>query len=183
MAIISLYRLIGKITFHPEDGKLGFVTSMLHIWSPAGVFLSAPYAEPAFAALSFLALNLYLPTRPSGRTPEGIFLKADAKIIVAGVLFGLSTTLRSNGLLSGIYFLFDIIDIFIHKSLRVFDARCIRRILCLGTAGFLILVGFSYPQYMAYTEYCNEGIGKDGRGPWCDANIPSIYSYVQSTYW
>lgn len=183
LAVISLYGLVGKMNYQSKDVKIGFVSSILHILSPAGAFLSAPYAEPVFAALTFLALNLYLPTRPSRRAPEDIFLKADGKIIVAGALFGLSTTLRSNGLLSGMYFLLDIVDFFFYKSLRVFDIRCIRRMLCLGIGGFLILVGFCYPQYLAYAEYCNEISDQYGRRPWCDANIPSIYSYVQSSYW
>ena len=183
VAVISLYRIVHRITIHPESVKLAFFTSMLHIMSPAGVFLSAPYAEATFAALSFLALNLYLSVRPSEIMTEGMFLEADAKIIVAGILFGYSTTIRSNGLLSGMYFLFDILRFLIFNRSRIFEIRCMRRILCLATGGFLILVGFWYPQYLAYTEYCNKNIDQGKQRSWCDANIPSIYSYVQSTYW
>lgn len=183
LAVISLYGLVSKIDFHSQNIEIGFVSSILHILSPAGAFLSAPYAEPVFAALTFSALNLYLPTKPTRRAPEELCLKADGKIIIAGALFGLSTTLRSNGLLSGIYFLLDIVDFFFYKSLRVFDIRCIRRMFCLGIGGFLALVGVCYPQYLAYAEYCNENSDQYGRRPWCDANVPSIYSYVQSNYW
>ena len=183
VAVISLYNLVGKIMPGPKDSELSFVTTMLHILSPAGIFLSAPYTESAFAALSFVALNIYLPTRLPMRTPEAMSLKSDARIILAGVLFGLSSTIRSNGLPSGLYFLFDIMEILSHKLPSIFELRSIRRIVCLATGGFCIAVGFCYPQYVAYTTYCNESVDDEGRRPWCEARIPSIYSFVQSAYW
>ena len=183
VAVMSLYQLVGKITLGTEDPQLSFVTAMLHIVSPAGVFLSAPYTESLFAALSFVALNLYLPTRQFAFTPEAMTLKADARIVLAGLLFGLSSTIRSNGLPSGLYFLLDIIGLILSNPRQIFELRKIRRGFCLAIGGFCVVVGFCYPQYMAYLRYCHETAAGDERRSWCDERIPSIYSYVQSAYW
>ncbi len=55
LSVVVLYRL-GKLVW--ADGRLAFLAASLHIFSPAGLFLSAPYAESTFSLLSFVGFYI-----------------------------------------------------------------------------------------------------------------------------
>jgi Gpi18-like mannosyltransferase len=81
----------------------------MHILSPAGLFLSAPYAESLFSLLSFLGHLLYVYGQPSttkGKTPPRTILH-DLALLASGLTFSLATTIRSNGILFGLLFAHD----------------------------------------------------------------------------
>lgn len=149
-----------------ESKELALVTSLLHVFSPAGLFLSAPYTESTFALLSFSGYYVFI--RSSGEPS----VSKDARLVLAGVLFGLSTTVRSNGLLNGI--------LFAEEATRALLSLRIRRLLAAGLGGAFVGTGFLLPQIMAYQHFCT---GASDDREWCTRTIPSIYTFVQSNYW
>jgi phosphatidylinositol glycan class V len=198
ISVLVLHRLalklsLGKKTIRPQ---FAFVTAALHVISPAGLFLTAPCAESLFSLLNLLGQLLYVYswTENSSHT----FIQ-DFYLIFSGLCFGIATTVRGNGLLSGILFLYDAFIWFalsferatnipilnlapllpnLQRQARSFQTR---RLPATVVAGVLVGIGFMTPQYIAYREYCDQG-SKDRR-PWCLKFPPSIYSWVQSHYW
>ena len=162
-----------------EKTKFAFLAGLLHIISPAGIFLSAPYAESPFALLTFLGYFYYLKT--SQYQAKGDFYKRDASSLAAGLLFGVAVTFRGNGLLSGC--------IFAHDAL-VIARKMLSRRACLNhgrdffitvASGSFVALGYLIPQLLAFREYC--WIEFEETRPWCSRWFPSIYAWVQSHYW
>lgn len=106
----------------------------------------------------------------------------DASLIVSGILFGIATTFRTNGLLSGLIFCFDVLKC-ASNFVRFGDLIInLRRSIFLVIAGCFTGVGFLFPQYLAYLEFCTLEDSQQ-RPLWCDRTIPSVYTWVQSHYW
>ncbi len=169
--------------FNPRKNKIAFVTAVLHILSPAGIFLSAPYGESVFACFNYLGVWCYVRSvlaRPSTNSTAQRFMLAEVSYLVsAGVSFALATSMRSNGLLSGIPLAWDAIQALLNPRKLLSDTRNIIRLCATGLTGLIVLAGFALPQVVAYMEYCT---GEQLR-PWCQKMPPSIYSWVQSHYW
>lgn len=172
IAVLSLHRLTMLLS---GNAKLAFISSALHILSPAGLFLSAPYNESPFAGLSFVGNLLFaigLKSKPDR-------IKRDAAMIAAGIFFGLATTFRSNGLTSGLLFAVEA-----GSSLLMFaQSPSLCNLLSLVApvlGGLCVAAGSVVPQTLAWVRYC--GADSVGR-PWCEKLIPSIYSFVQDHYW
>ena len=163
--------------------KFAFLAASLHIICPAGIFLSAPYAESLFSLLNFLGLYLYAKAYNGNPMQSGGIFDS-TMIILSGVLFGLATTLRGNGLLSGLILLYDLI-------------KCITRMwyspsrigpeiwggVTLGASGTLMASIAFIPQYLAYSEFCRGPDSGEYIRPWCLKWFPSIYAWVQKEYW
>lgn len=168
LALYKLTELVGK------DRRLAYITAVLHVISPAGLFLSAPYAESTFSCLSFVGNWLFA----LSYTCKSAAVKRGALLISAGVLFGISTVFRSNGLGSGVLFAIEAIRGFLacitKPSLSRFTVL-VSTIL----GGSCIAVGAALPQYVAWVRYC----GTDFLRPWCSNTVPSIFSFVQEQYW
>ena len=159
--------------------KFSFLTGALHIISPAGIFLSAPYAESLFSLLNFIAMYLYAAAHSKRSSLRK--WQSDVLVVLTGLTFGLATTVRSNGLLSGLVFAFDDLA---HASSLLHSSNTISyfRRLCVTTVtGITMALVAAIPQYLAYVEYCRNPKG-DSR-PWCSDTFPSIYSWVQRHYW
>ncbi|KAL8926314.1 MAG: hypothetical protein Q9172_001823 [Xanthocarpia lactea] len=185
LSVLVLYQTTKLISQKPPHGNpcFAFISASLHIISPAGLFLSAPCAESSFSFLNFLGFYLYasgLQAHHDGRS--GL---RDILTILSGLAFGLATTFRSNGLLSGLLFCFDIVkSVFtirecLHPETMV---PTLRRIIILITAGLLMALGSFFPQYLAYQEYCVDA-KPEHQASWCLHQVPSIYTWVQSHYW
>ena len=175
IAVLALYRLTMLIS---NDAKLAFIASALHIISPAGLFLSAPYAESPFACLSFVGNLLFAIGIKNKRDP----LKRFTLIFGAGAVFGLATALRSNGLSSGVLFAVGAINCFLAFARR----PSLSRLLTLAApviGGILVAAGSVVPQFVAWRRYCEAPPNGVQPPPWCSATIPSIYAYVQDEYW
>ena len=101
--------------------------------------------------------------------------------VTTGFFFGLASMVRSNGLLSGLIFVWDAVE-GVRKILQAKRKRRWEELPgLLGTlaGGSLVATGFALPQVVAYFEYCTGGNTR----PWCSRIPPSIYTWVQEHYW
>jgi len=177
-SVLVLYALSNEILDSaPKASQAAFISAALHIFSPAGLFLSAPYAESPFALLQISGYYFYVRSRK--HRAAGGSLEGNVETVISGLLFGLSTMLRSNGLLNGILFACDAIEYSIELLRYRLTVEALRKLAAVVAAGFLILIGAVLPQYLAYQDYCSV----EPRRPWCNKYIPSIYAWVQSHYW
>ncbi|CAM6112845.1 unnamed protein product [Calypogeia fissa] len=164
LAAYYLYRLSKQVL---EDEKQALVAVALFCFNPASTFYSAIYSESLFALFSFAGLWHFL---------NGARWTAIA-------LFGLSSGVRSNGVLHAGFILFQAM----HKAYDV--AFCQKRLLAVVPIILVALfqsAGVVTP-YVAFQRYgfiqlcLHEGIPETR--PWCSKTIPHLYSFVQSYYW
>ncbi|KAL2119659.1 hypothetical protein VTJ04DRAFT_6620 [Mycothermus thermophilus] len=188
LSAFILHRL-GALLFprqqqHPSPIPL--IAALLHILSPAGLFLSAPYSESSFALLSFVGYLLF--ALAHHHQHDGA--RRDAYTLAAGVVFGAATVFRSNGVLNGLLFAWEGARILPGLGRRNVSVRervgVVRRLVVLGIAGVCVALGTVVPQAVAYRRFCLSGSG-DGEGKevreWCGRWVPSIYAFVQAYYW
>ena len=107
LSALVLARLAKSLAPPPFKEEISFISAALHILSPAGLFLTAPYAESLFALLSFLGCLFYTFSCERPGTPRDY--RNDARLLASGVCFGLATTIRSNGVLAGLIFVFEVL--------------------------------------------------------------------------
>ncbi|KAF9870886.1 mannosyltransferase [Colletotrichum karsti] len=177
LAVLMLHHLTLRL-FHRKS--LAFLSALLHIISPAGLFLSAPYAESSFAFLTFTGYLILISASEKTRGS----LPWSAAQISAGAVFGLATAVRSNGLLNGIPFAAECL-IVLHNLLAspitvVGVKDSVAALLAPGVAGVLVAMGSVVPQYLAWLRYCS---GASEARVWCGRTVPGVYSFVQDHYW
>ncbi|KAI0188750.1 GPI mannosyltransferase 2 [Xylaria flabelliformis] len=157
-----------------KNSRMSLVAAILHILSPGGLFLSAPYSESPYALLSFAGYLFFAKAVLSDRRT----IAHDASLIASGLWFGFAVNFRSNGTLNGILFAAELLrEISLSPT-----ASSIRRRLALIIGGSAIAVGFVIPQAVAYRTYCYDMVDAELR-PWCTKPLPSIYTFVQEHYW
>ncbi|KAL9005552.1 MAG: hypothetical protein Q9188_001677 [Gyalolechia gomerana] len=178
LSVLVLYQmsiLIAAPSPSTRSSRVAFGSASLHVISPAGLFLSAPYAESSFSVMNFAGLYMYAYSLQA-HANHGAGLR-DVSIVLSGLFFGVATTLRSNGLLSGLLFCFDIfecaLDLFRFGEL----AKNLRRSIFLVIAGCFTGIGFLFPQYLAYRDFCT-ATGFQQQPLWCARTIPSIYMWA-----
>lgn len=176
LSVITLYELTRELTSGMQSRKLALLAASLHIFSPAGIFLSAPYGESSFAAFNFFGYLLYV----RGARHMDQKLSHEFQIIAAGLVLGCATMIRSNGLLNGILFLEEAVLAVISLPSRTWSP--VRRLISAGIAGMFVALGYGVPQLAAYYEFCS-GLEPSHTRPWCNSIPPSIFSFVQSHYW
>ncbi|KAK3492232.1 GPI mannosyltransferase 2 [Neurospora hispaniola] len=185
LASLVLYRLTLLLPFSgsksspQKQRKLALLTSLLHIFSPAGLFLSAPYAESSCALFSFLGWWFYAQSCLSdqdgttavsdnveGSEKGSLTLKGDLHLLLAGLSFGLATLFRSNGILNGLPFAWEVLTILSGLVIttseergrgRVPLLRTLRRLIALGLGGIFVAAGSIVPQAVAWLRYCPSG--------------------------
>ena len=184
--LYELSQTISPAFTHSLPGLSGstsfpFLVCSLYILSPAGIFLSAPYAESPFAALTFLtnvlqatALQAHFSHRRERR---------DLCLLTSGVIGGIATAFRSNGMLTII--VYPALALSYHVEVTLVSQM--RYLIVLGISCLFIALGSIIPQALAWYEYCfgddHHTSLKISRPIWCESWIPSIYTYVQEHYW
>ncbi|KAI1419852.1 GPI mannosyltransferase 2 [Xylaria sp. FL1777] len=171
LSALVLYKLGLAVWKNP---RVSFVAAVLHILSPAGLFLSAPYSESSYTLLSFVGYLFFAKAVLSDRRT----VAHDVSLVASGLWFGFAVNFRSNGILNGILFAIELLR---ELSLPP-TANSIRRRLALITGGSALAIGFVIPQIVAYRTYCYDVVDSELR-PWCTKRLPSIYSFVQEHYW
>ncbi|KAF2116055.1 GPI mannosyltransferase 2 [Lophiotrema nucula] len=182
-SVIILYRLLNLAVNHRKSKDIAFIASTLHVMSPAGLFLCSSYTEAPFSFFNFLGMLFYAQARRIEKHDNSWGLLQDTLILASGASFGAATLMRSNGLLSGLIFLFDAFCLLSHVLTFQLQAREARRLTITCIAGSLLALGFITPQVLAYKEYCVTSGLDPGARPWCSDRLPSIYSFVQTHYW
>jgi phosphatidylinositol glycan class V len=181
LSVLVLCRLLTIILGPRQRHQLPFISSVLHVFTPASLFLSAPYTEALFSLLNLTGMFYYAQSRFAAQS-KSAGLQEDIYKLSSGLFFGVATLMRSNGLLSGLILLWDVaryLPRIISMRLTVHDMR---RIIVTCASGVLVALGFVGPQALAYTEFCSQNT--NSQPPlWCSKRIPSIYSWVQDHYW
>ena len=163
----------------PKRALIASLAACLHIISPAGMFLSAPYAESLFSLMTFLGFYCY--GRSMSRYVGEQKLSQNIFLVSSGLCLGLATTIRANGLLNGLIFVYEAASCaypllaWKNSTLKI-DGRNLCVVMFTGILMGSIAI---FPQYLAYLEYCTPL----AKRPWCSKWIPSIYTWVQSEYW
>ncbi|GIZ44919.1 hypothetical protein CKM354_000810300 [Cercospora kikuchii] len=180
IAVILLFQLTYKIIplDQQKKGRIASTAACLHVLSPAGLFLSAPYGEAPFAMAHFAGLLCYVEAKRLVHTAP---IVSALWTLASGFAIGGSTMIRSNGLFSGLLFAWDALAFVPHfgRMLRQREWVRLNGLLSTLAAGLFVGVGYALPQVFAYLEYCTNGNDR----PWCHSTFPSIYSFVQSHYW
>ncbi|KZZ96810.1 GPI mannosyltransferase 2-like protein [Moelleriella libera RCEF 2490] len=190
IAALCLYRL--TLLLWTGNRRLAFLSAALHILSPAGLFLSAPYNESPFACLCFLGNLLFGMGIGLGSSRDDACgqMRAAGTVVASGLVFGLATTFRSNGLSSGLMFAAEA-AIRLHMFVQWPPRR--RHLVAVGAAGvggLFVAAGSLVPQTLAWKRYCtspspmgSSSSSSSSMRPWCQQRIPSIYTFVQEHYW
>jgi phosphatidylinositol glycan class V len=178
LSVLVLFNLTLAV-FPRSPPGFAFTTASLHIISPAGIFLSAPYAESSFALLSFAGILLF--TKSFSSTGGTVTAGQDILLVLSGIFFGIATAFRSNGIINGLLLLEEAFRV-LFRLQKGFNMSTIRRLGLTGLGGLSVAAGFLLPQYIAYSEYCGHASVQISR-PWCERALPSIYTFVQAHYW
>lgn len=180
-AVLLLYALVCRV--FPRRRNLALTAGLLHVISPAGMFLSAPYAESSFAALSFAGCLIYV---APDLVPAPASIQRGLSLVISGALFGLATACRTNGMLNGVVFAVELLSL-LYGVLTERRGSALTRLcgalpLLVPTVvgGILVASGSVIPQALAYARYCS---GASDPRPWCGNLVPSIYAFVQEHYW
>ena len=176
VSVLALYKLTALVS---RDAKVAFISAVLHIISPAGLFLSAPYSESPFSALSFLGMYVFALGLADGKS---VLLRRGTYIVLSGAIFGLANVFRSNGISNGLLFAIDAL-----QALASFTQSpslgSLLYIVAPSLGGILVGAGAVIPQALAWMRYCGPDVPVELIRPWCNKMIPSIYTFVQEHYW
>lgn len=181
LASLVLYHLTLRLPLSSSHSspfqtkKLALLTALLFIFSPAGLFLSAPYAESSCALFSFLGWWFYARSclsdqdvdttvlKKVGGVGSGLTVKGDIHLLLAGLSFGVATLFRTNGILNGLPFAWEVLTIlsgfFISGQGRkkTLLLKALRRLIALGLGGIFVAMGSIVPQTVAWLRYCPSG--------------------------
>lgn len=182
LSVVQLWFLATLLTGRNKDANssVPYRAALLHIISPAGIFLSTPNAESSFAFLSMSGFLAYAYAVQQFNRSRGV--TGSAAMVVAGAVFGLATIYRSNGILAGITFLVEASGTAYSIVTQGPPALRIVRLTSVVIGGLLIAIGLAVPQVMAFQEYCLHR-SNDVRRGWCNRSFPSIFAWVQDHYW
>ena len=180
LSVIALYGLSVNVFGAETSTKkvMCFLSAALHVISPAGAFLSAPYGEPLFSFLNLSGFYIYSSSLWDRYSDKRVV--AGAKLLVSAVLFALGTTVRSNGILSGFLFACDAIFQLWEVWVKGVSLGACIHLATIIVGGCIVGSGMVFPQFVAYMAYCTpDGVSR----PWCIWDLPNIYTWVQSYYW
>jgi phosphatidylinositol glycan class V len=170
LLLVPQHSLHSKATLPASARRnLAFLSAALHVLSPAGVFLSAPYAEASFSLFSFLGCYCYVSSwlvrrsdssssddlwkkKSAGRTHQrslslagsGLinWILVDFWTVGAGICFGVATLLRSNGIFYGMIFAYDALLWAADIAMQIFHGWTIMA--AVASVSAVIAAGMSY---------------------------------------
>ncbi|KAJ5544937.1 hypothetical protein N7535_006676 [Penicillium sp. DV-2018c] len=180
LSVLALYCLSANIFGHATAHQhlICFLSAALHIISPGGAFLSAPYGESIVSFLNITGFYLYSSSLIAER--NGARRLRDTRVLTSAVLFAVATMVRSNGILSGFLFAYDAAVLGWKTLTRGPTLHTSVRLAVIVLGGCIVGSGMVIPQFLAYRMYC---MSEDDVRPWCRRALPSIYGWVQEHYW
>lgn len=161
LSVVVFHRLSTAVLQQP---RLAALATILFVLQPATVFHTALYTESLFTLLHFCSLySLY----------------CCQNLLPATLFVGLSSAVRSNGVVNCGYLL--------HFCLvRYFESPHLDQGVMWLLKGALATAAGAAPsllfQAYGYTTFCSNPAQNDTR-PWCQSTLPTIYTFVQKTYW
>ncbi|KAI5960342.1 GPI18 [Candida pseudojiufengensis] len=168
-SVITLYFILNNIF---KNSKLSYLSSLMMIFSPAGIFLTTNYSENLCNLLTLLTLLCYyksidfnnITTRSNKRINNTLLY------VLSGIICAYGFTVRANTLLLGILYLFDLYDFL------VVDENLYKSLLPIFTGSIL---GFTFigENLYHYLLFC------PSRGEWCENYFPSLFQFAQDHYW
>ncbi|CAO3671837.1 unnamed protein product [Rhizopus stolonifer] len=120
------------------------------------MFMSSFYTESIFALFSFTGMRFI----------------AKRQYILAALIWGVTSGIRSNAIIFAGFFFYDLVWIRSIKRLN-FYTGIIRSIAYTA----ITTSGFGLFQYYGYKKFCSLD------RPWCHQTLPLLYSFVQKEYW
>ncbi|XP_037068852.1 GPI mannosyltransferase 2-like [Pollicipes pollicipes] len=181
-----------------RDRAQARTAALLFCWSPASVFLAAPYSEALFACLSF----------------TGMLLCETDRLWGAAAAFGFAAVTRSNGTLLVGFLVYSLLSKQITMMFPSTTKENVAKVPLpvallyalwrLGQAtalSLLTLAAFAVYQLYAFVLFCTPGAPPvaphvqrfvrerrlvapgDMSSPWCNRTLPMSYGYVQDHYW
>ncbi|KAH9301909.1 hypothetical protein KI387_013492, partial [Taxus chinensis] len=165
LSALFLYKLT-LLVF--KDSKAALQTTALFCFNPASIFYSSIYSESLFSLLSF----------------AGIYSLLSGSNWKATLLFALSSAVRSNGVINAGFFLFQAMhqayEALFQQKLFLFTLQVLVVAILQSLCVFVPFVLF---QLYGFLNICHGGSSSQGIRPWCMANVPYLYGFVQSHYW
>jgi phosphatidylinositol glycan class V len=162
------------------------VATLLFAFSPASVFMSAPYSESLFALLSLCAL----------------LALAQGRIWLGSALVTAAAAARSNGLLLAGFVGWAGLVAALHAARRRSVAGVLRECTAAGLRAATALVPLALYQRWGASRWCTEGVAAAGRRlirgeqaasvaaalgefprSYCGQMLPPMYSFIQRHYW
>ena len=149
--------------------------------SPLTIFFVAPYSETLYCFLTF----------------GGIYYCLEQQYLKASVFFGLSSAVRSNGIMNAGFIVFYFLLLVSQSKVRTIPFLSLKFTLFL----IISITPFFCFQWYAYQEFChlhnvdlsemlkdfftskNVVISGTKIPQWCHQSLPLSYSAVQSAYW
>lgn len=184
-AAVKLFDLSCEVL---EDIKLAYLSALFFCINPASVFFTVPYTESCFAYFTF----------------SGMLFSLQNKTLVTNLALGLSSLVRSNGIVNFGFIAHKAIKNMVHltcnkkrgSTFYLINMEYIK--LCLNAviffAPFLLFQIYAYSKFCVekseisdvlkfYGESNNFIMPHSDSSPWCNRSIPLSYSYVQNHYW
>ncbi|KAI5251754.1 mannosyltransferase [Aureobasidium subglaciale] len=147
LSVIMLYKLVHQLPIMDKKQRhaTAFLAASMHIFSSAGMFMSAPYSESLFSMLNFAGILIH--ARIPWNSPlEDYGASSLLSLLSSGACFGLATTVRSNGIFSGLIY-FHHVYMLLHSRINI---RTIITIVFIGLSAMMILSG---------RQMANQGLG------------------------
>lgn len=141
--------------------KCSYYSSLLLIIQPSGIFSVICYSETSVQFLCYLALLFYLISR------SRVTIQNKILYFLSGTLFSIAYGIRSNVLLYGLIYIYDLL----------FNFKNFIDIFCILITGLQLFITLIYSNVITYQLYCPE------RGEWCNSLTKSLILYAQSHYW
>ncbi|KAF9977895.1 hypothetical protein BGZ73_004491 [Actinomortierella ambigua] len=163
-AAVQLYRLSRQLF---KDEPFAFLSGVMYVLTPSGIFSSAIYTESTFALLTFTGM---------------IFAakKQYLLYLLAALIWSVSSTARSNGILYAGFFFYDlVVRMDFHRSIFYMTRQIIMAIVL----SIISWTGFAAVQAYGFSLYCFNDTSVVDTRPWCAKMPPLIYTFVQSHYW
>ncbi|KAK1309359.1 hypothetical protein QJS10_CPA09g00150 [Acorus calamus] len=160
LAAVYFYRVSVLIL---DDSAAALRASVLFCFNPASIFYSSLYSESLYALFTF----------------GGLYYMISGADFVAILMFALSGSARSNGVLNAGYFCFRAM----HRAFRRKQfGFAVKATIIVAVQALCIAAPFGVFQYYGYYNFCRHNSSGKLR-PWCKFRIPILYDYIQSHYW
>lgn len=155
--------------------ELAFKATVIFIVNHSMIYQIALYSEPTFNFLAFSGLAILY--RKIDHTNIAVSVRSNA-IILASLLFGLSTLCRSTGLLLAIFTFGLLLKKAVLKSERFF--KLYKYVFYMWCCFLIMVIPFGVVVlWKPYVMHCETKLDRTDAVPqWCLDEFPNVYSFI-----